>query len=304
MPGFIEKIIIKKSRNGGILLIISASRRTDIPCLYSEWFFNRISEGFVKTRNPVNKNQITEVSLKPDDVSGFVFWTKNPGPMMKNLKTLADYEYYFQFTLTPYGDDIEPNLPDKKIIGDTFKALSGEIGADRVMLRYDPVLLNDKYDFNFHIDAFGKMLNEMKNYTKKVTISFIDEKYRGVRANVSKLRLTAITDKMKIEIGRRFAETAAEFEIEIVSCACGGLENVGIKPASCVDASLFTKTREKINFPKDKNQRPECGCAVSKDIGAYNTCVNGCLYCYANYMKNAAVANFNMHDPGSPALNP
>jgi len=283
-------------------MIISASRRTDIPALYSDWFFNRLKEGFVLTRNPVNRRQVNRISLTPDNVDGFCFWTKNPAAMLGRLNELSSYEYYFQFTITPYGADIEPNLPDKRVVVETFKKLSGTIGPDRVVLRYDPILINKKYHAGYHPRAFEKLTRELRDHTRRVTISFIGANYRGVRANINELDLTEITDEEKFETARSLAEIAAGNGLVIDSCAGKlGLERFGIGPARCVDSKYFSKTRGGI-VERDKNQRPECRCAKSVDIGAYNTCVNGCRYCYANYIKRAAADNYAEHDPASPFI--
>jgi len=169
-------------------MIISASRRTDIPSYYSEWFFNRIKEGFVFARNPMNFRQISRIKLTPDVVDGIVFWTKNPIPMLERLGELKEYMYYFQFTVTPYGKDVEPNLPKKNselLTG--FKRLSDTIGTDRIVWRFDPIFINNKYTLDYHIQAFEKIAEELHDYTRKVTISFIDVDYRGVKSNIQEL---------------------------------------------------------------------------------------------------------------------
>ena len=131
-------------------MIISASRRTDIPSYYSEWFMNRIKEGFLYVRTPMNVHQVSKISLSPDVVDGIVFWTKNPAPMMDKLDLLSDYAYYFQFTVNSYARDIEPNIPNKNdTIIPLFKKLSNRIGKDRVIWRYDPILLTEKYTIEY-----------------------------------------------------------------------------------------------------------------------------------------------------------
>jgi hypothetical protein len=152
-------------------MIISASRRTDIPSYYSEWFFNRLKEGFVLVRNPMNIHQISRINLSPNVIDGIVFWTKNPVPMLEKLAELRNYIYYFQFTITGYGSDIECNLPDKnKIILPAFKKISEIIGADRIIWRYDPIFFNPKYTFDYHIRAFGKIAETLSGYKKSYNI--------------------------------------------------------------------------------------------------------------------------------------
>ena len=171
-------------------MIISASRRTDIPAFYSDWFYNRIKEGFALVRNPMNFRQVSRVKLTPDVVNGIIIWTKNPAPMIERLDELRDYMYYFQFTITPYGKDIEPNVPRKNTdVLSTFKEISKKIGADRIIWRYDPIFLSEKYTVNYHIRAFTEIANELRIYTRKVTISFIDTEYKGLKSNIGALEL-------------------------------------------------------------------------------------------------------------------
>jgi hypothetical protein len=156
-------------------MIISASRRTDIPAYYSDWMLNRIKEQYACVRNPMNIHQISKINLNPDVVDCIVFWSKNPKPMLDKLQYFNEYAYYFQFTLNPYGNDIETKLPPKKEIIETFKKLSEKIGLQRVIWRYDPVLLNTQYTIAYHIDNFNELAYQLNGYTEKVTFSFINK---------------------------------------------------------------------------------------------------------------------------------
>jgi hypothetical protein len=155
-------------------MIISCSRRTDIPAFYGDWFMNRICEEFVLVRNPLNANQVRRISLLPSDIDCIVFWTKDPAPMIDRFNLLQDYSYYFQFTLTPYDKDIEPNLPAKTKIIDTFLGLSDKIGAHRIIWRYDQILLSKRISLGYHVDHFGNMSRRLSGYTEKCIISFVD----------------------------------------------------------------------------------------------------------------------------------
>lgn len=285
-------------------MIISASRRTDIPTYYSEWFMNRIREGFVFVRNPMSIHQISEVSLSPDVIDGIVFWTKNPIPMLDKLNELKDYTFYFQFTVTPYGKDIEPNIPSKNdVIIPAFQRLSEQLGADRVVWRYDPILLNSKYTMEYHIHAFEKIAQQLSQYTKKCTISFLDL-YRNTSNNVKSLELMDITDENMMAISKTLAQIAHSYGLRIDTCAEKiNLQQFGIEHARCIDDRLFEKLLGcSLHVDKDKNQRLECGCVASIDIGMYNTCKNGCRYCYANYSDKTVNANTQIHNPTSPLL--
>ena len=286
-------------------MIISASRRTDIPTYYSDWFFNRIKEGFVFVRNPINARQISRVKLTPDVVDGIVFWTKNPVPMIDRLNELRDYMFYFQFTITSYGKDIEPNVPQKNSdVLSAFQEVSNIVGADRVIWRYDPILLNEKYTFDYHVRAFTKIAGELQGHTKKVTISFIDTDYRNLKSNIEALKLVDFPMAMQRELASLLANIAKEHGLSIDTCAEKiDLHECGIEQARCIDDRLFSKLLSSpLDVEKDKSQRLECGCISSVDIGMYNTCMNGCLYCYANYSKGAIIGNHAKHNPQSPLL--
>jgi hypothetical protein len=267
-------------------MIISASRRTDIPNHHAAWFFSRITEGAAIVRNPFNPQQERRISLKPEAVDGIVFWTKNPLPMQGQLHRLQDYAYYFQFSVTAYGADIEPGIPDKEtVIIPAFARLADQIGPERVIWRYDPILINAEYSLDDHRRAFDRIARRLHRHTRRCTISFLDTDYRGVRRNLKSL--TEITPELQLKLGRELAAIAQDCGLAIEACAePADLGSCGIRPAHCVDASLFEKMLNRpLNVKKDKNQRPACGCASSVDIGQYNTCPNGCLYCYANYNR-------------------
>ena len=156
-------------------MIISASRRTDIPTYYSEWFFNRLHEGYVLVRNPMNIHQVSKITLNPDVVDGIVFWTKNPTPMLDKLDQLNDYTYYFQFTLNAYGRDVETGVPSKNnVIIPAFQKLSDKIGPERVIWRYDPIFISKIYTIDYHLHYFEQLAKRLSPYTKKCTISFLD----------------------------------------------------------------------------------------------------------------------------------
>ena len=285
-------------------MIISASRRTDIPTYYADWFFRRIQEGFVLVRNPMNAHQVSQVSLNPEVVDGIVFWTKNPLPMLDRLDALRDYMYYFQFTLNGYREDVERNIPSrKKVIIPAFQRLSDQIGPDRVIWRYDPILLNDTYTVDWHLRCFEELAKRLAPYTRLCTISFLDF-YRNTEKNMAGLETRHFTPEIQDTLARHLAEIAHSHGLRLATCAEGiDLEQYGIEHARCVDGRLFEKLLGcPLDLKKDKNQRQECGCAESIDIGAYNTCRNGCRYCYANYNQPSVQTNSGKHNPLSPLL--
>lgn len=285
-------------------MIISASRRTDIPTYYSDWFFNRIKEGYVYVRNPMNIHQISKISLSPKVVDGIVFWTKNPIPMIDRIDEIRDYSYYFQFTLNSYGNEIEANVPNKNdIIIPAFKKLSAKIGAHKILWRYDPIFITDKYSVDYHVTYFNEIAKRLSGYTEKCIISFLDL-YRNTQNNLRDLKLVSLEQELMYELAERIVEIANKNNIIVESCAEKvSLEQFGIQHGHCIDCTLFERIiGQKLKIDKDKNQRAECGCVASIDIGAYNTCKNGCKYCYANYSCKTVEKNFNMHNPASPLL--
>lgn len=277
-------------------MILSASRRTDLPRWYSDWLLARLRAGYALTRNPVVPSQISRVPLTPDVVDCIVFWTKDPLPLLPKLSELdrMGYRYYFQFTLTPYGRDIEPGLRDKPAIEDTFLELSRALGRERVLWRYDPILLNDTYTEAWHQAEFARMCGKLSPFTESVTISFLD-----LYAKLKSPLLRAPAPDEIARLSRSCAETAGRYGLTIQACAePGDLTSYGVKPAACIDRDLIQRLcGHKMDLKPDKGQRPGCGCCESVDIGAYDTCKSGCVYCYACYGRPLAA-----HDPSSGLL--
>lgn len=285
-------------------MILSVSRRTDIPNYYSEWFYNRIKEGFLYVRNPMNVHQISEIKITPDVVDCIVFWTKNPLPMIKRIDEIKDYNYYFQFTLTGYGNDVEANLPNKKTkMIPVFQELSEKIGKQKVIWRYDPIFFSDRYTKEYHLKAFKSIAEALNGYTEKCVISFVDI-YPKNKKNMEGLSSYELNDNELREFVKELSKMAADNNIKIGSCAEKiNLDDCGIVHNCCIDRELIEKIIGcKINVSKDKNQRIECGCVESVEIGTYNTCKNGCAYCYANYSSKSVETNAAKYDPLSPIL--
>ncbi len=285
-------------------MIISASRRTDIPSYYSDWFCNRIKEGSVCVRNPVNPRQVSRISLSPETVDCIVFWTKNPEPMLARLGVLSAYHYYFQFTLTGYGRDVERNLPPKKEkLIPTFLKLAEKLGNERVIWRYDPILFTEKYTPQYHLHAFGQIAAALRGYTKRCVISFVDI-YAKNRKNMAAAGAYELGEIQQMEFCREISRIAKANGMCVGSCAEKiDLQQCGIEHNCCIDKNLIEWLAGcKINAGKDKNQRTECGCVESVDIGTYNTCRNGCLYCYANHSEESVQKNCGKYDAASPIL--
>lgn len=285
-------------------MILSASRRTDIPNYYSEWFFNRMKEGFVYVRNPMNCHQVSRVPLSPELVDCIVFWTKNPEPMLGRLGELGDLPYYVQFTLTGCGRDMEPNLPDKKaVLIPVFQRLSQMIGRERVIWRYDPILVSERYTAEYHLWAFREIARLLEGYTDRVVISFLDF-YAKIRTAMNEMGVRELADGEIRIMASAMARTAAAHGMEIVSCTESiDLSGCGVRHGSCIDGALIERI---IGMPlqagPDKNQRSACGCVESIDIGMYHTCRNGCRYCYANDSSQRVEYHSTRYDPKAPLL--
>lgn len=288
-------------------MILSASRRTDIPCYYAEWFVNRLKAGYVLVRNPMNPAQMSRIPLSPDLVDCIVFWTKDAQHILPHLTALdrMGYHYYFQFTLTPYDCVIEPGLRSKTEIEDTFIELSKRIGRERVVWRYDPIILNDTLDIAYHKAQFERLCDKLCGggpqplYTNTVTVSFVDL-YPKLKTPL----IREITAEEMEELGSYIGRTAKGYGLAVGACCeKAGLSGYGMERASCIDKALIEKIIGcPLDILPDKNQREGCGCCESMDIGAYNTCPNGCIYCYATDGAASAERRYRAHNPDSELL--
>ncbi|MDE5964654.1 MAG: DUF1848 domain-containing protein [Eubacterium sp.] len=282
-------------------MILQTGMRTDIPAFYSTWFINRIKAGYVLVRNPYNPSSVTRYEINPDVVDLIAFCTKNPAPMFEHMDMLKPYGQYWFVTITPYGKEIEPNVPDKKQVLADFKTLSKIVGVDSVGWRYDPIFINDKYSIDFHIETFEQMARELSGYTKTCIISFIDL-YKKVIINFPQARM--VTKEERLKIGKAFAEIGRQYDITIKACAEGDeLVPYGVDCNGCLTRKVYeTALHTKLDMPRIKGQRNECACFFGNDIGAYDTCRHFCKYCYANTDLKAVLNNSELHNPDSPFL--
>lgn len=294
-------------------MIISASRRSDIPAFYSEWFMNRIREGYVCVQNPFTPRRWTELDLRPRHIDAVVFWTKNPGPLFPYLDELEErgYKYYFQYTLTGYPPVMEPAVPalEKNIA--TFRALSEKVGPERVVWRFDPVLVSSVTTEAFILGTFQKIACLLEKHTRRVVTSFTHF-YKKTLNNLNEVgRKNGIefadvsSDIKRMErIAKRLSEIALAHSLRVYSCAgTHDLSDCGMERSKCIDEGLIREAFGiSLNAGKDASQRRECLCVESRDIGQYNTCLHGCVYCYANSSSELARRNMACHDPASPFL--
>ncbi len=294
-------------------MIISVSRRTDIPAFYTSWFMNRIRAGYCTVPNPFNRKQITHVSLKPDDVDVLVFWTRNPKPILPYLNELSHmgFRYYVQYTLMNNPSEFDPKSPSIESAITTFQELAQSITPEKVIWRYDPIVFSPKTDAHFHEHTYRQIAAELKGSTSRSVISIVDI-YRKAKKRVGALARQGMEitphnnppNPWFDELMRTFVSIAHEHEMEIVSCAEEvDLQPYGIRPGKCIDDEYIKNVFDiDVTHKKDKSQRQECGCVISRDIGMYDTCVYGCQYCYATSSFERAKKNREQHDPESPSL--
>lgn len=285
-------------------MILSASRRTDIPNYYSEWLARRFRAGFLCVRNPMNFRQVSRIALNPNVIDCIVFWTKNPAPMLPYLDEYRRYMYYFQFTLTGYGKDIEPGLPDKRrILIPAFCELADRIGRDRVIWRYDPIFLSDHYTLDYHVKAFTRIAEALVGRTRRVVISFLDD-YEKTKRNMKGINIQGLTKEKMRRLAHSFAVIAGRYGMEIQTCAEKiDLSEYGITHGACIDREYIEHLLGcRLRAGKDHGQRPECRCMESVEIGSYHTCRNGCRYCYANFSDGRVQARIRDFDVDSPIL--
>ena len=286
-------------------MILSASRRTDIPAFYSKWLMTRLREGYVLVPNPRNPHRFSRVRLGPQAVDCIVFWTKDPAPILPKLDEISSmgYPFYFQFTLTPYGRELEPNLPPKRDLIRTFRKLGQMLGPERIVWRYDPVVLTEQMDIEYHLRCFEKTASLLEGCTRRCIFSFLDL-YPGVRRALKGIPVREIREEDMLRIAAGFSEIAQKHGLRLFTCCEPvDLSRYGIDHASCIDASMVENI---LGFPirarKDAGQRPGCGCVESVDIGAYDCCPHGCRYCYAVSSPADARKNAAAHDPKAPLL--
>ena len=285
------------------MMIISASRRTDIPAFFGEWFLNRLIAQEVLVRNPMNSNQVTKINLSPDSVDAIVFWTKDPTNFLPYLDKIKDmgYNFYFQFTLTTYDNLIELNVKPKTDIINIFIKLSKIIGKDKLIWRYDPILINKKYSVEYHQKWFEYLCDKIARYTRKCVISFVDE-YIFLKKKFTTNDIKEVDEESMRSIAEKLSKIAQKYSLSLSTCSEKiDLSYLGITHNKCIDDVIVNEiTDNNLLYKKDPIQREECGCMISRDIGAYSTCGHNCLYCYASRKGNSSL--FKLYDPESPLL--
>lgn len=282
-------------------MIINTGQRTDIPAFYSEWFANRLRAGFVLVRNPYDPMSVARYRLSPDVVDLIGFCTKNPAPMFKHMDLLRPFGQYWYVTITPYGRDIEPNVPGKSAVLESFRRLSDLVGVHRIGWRYDPIFLSADWPVERHIKAFEYMARALEGYTHTAVISFIDL-YEKTKRNFP--GVGAVSREDRLTLGRAIIGIGERYGMTIRPCAeREELAPYGADCSGCMTIAMYEQALQmKLKPPKTQSARKACACYLGGDIGAYNTCGHLCRYCYANYDAETVRANMRRHDPESPLL--
>lgn len=290
--------------------IVSASRRTDLPAFYWRWFMSRVEVGSCEVENPFNPRHVRTVSLRPDDVIAIVFWTRDARPMLADVEHLrnAGYAFYVQCTVTGYPREFEPNAACAEAAVPALLELSRRIGTERVIWRYDPIVLSSVTPPTYHADRFSRLASALAGAVESVTVSFCDPYAKTRRAFASLAGKYGWTFhegtlEERMTLLATLAEIARQNRMGLATCAEGDLRVPGVEPARCVDPRLLLQLRPDLQ-PKLRAAptRPGCGCVESVDIGAYDTCPSGCVYCYANRTQELAERRHAAQDPRARKL--
>ena len=282
-------------------MILHTGMRTDIPAFYTPWFVNRLRAGEVCVRNPYNEQQVTRYRLDPSVVDLIAFCTKNPAPLFPYMNLLTPFGQFWYVTITPYGRDIEPNVPPWQEVARTFRRLSEIVGTHAIGWRYDPIIIDERHTVDWHRQQFAVMAEMLAGATQMVVISFL-MRYAKTRRNFPEGRDVAYAER--IELGASIIETAKAHGMTVYPCGGGAeLAACGADTGGCMTPRIYERALERrIRFPKYQRQRKECDCYLGADIGAYDSCPHLCRYCYANTNCARVAKNRRRHDPASPFL--
>lgn len=283
-------------------MIINTGGRTDTVQYYTDWLLRRFEEGYVLSRNPLFPNKVTRYELTPDKVDCVVFCSKNYAPILPRIHEITDrFAVYCHYTITAYGKEIEPGVPSVKESMETLKKLSSLVGKQRVAWRYDPVLLTADYTIERHLSAFERMARELSPYVDRCIFSFV-EMYKKLETNMPEIIL--MNDEDRIRLAKGMGKIAAKYGLFLQTCGTNGdYSRFGIHSSGCMTLDILGSANGLVfRDLKHKGMRQGCHCMESRDIGAYDTCMNGCKYCYANQNPKKAFENYKDHDPYSSPL--
>lgn len=291
---------------------MSISRRTDIPAWFTPWLLQRIRAGFVMVRNPRNLQHVMRVSLKAEDVVAVVFWSRDYAKLIPHLSEFDDRDLRpcFHLTLTGYGPPLERNVPAAGAVLNQFEQLAARYGRDRVIWRYDPIVLGTGHDVAAHVARFEELATHLSTMTARCVVSFLDL-YPSTQRAIDQLarqtgeRFPAPSVFDRARLAQSLVSIGAAFGIKVSACCEPGLVEHGVGRARCIDPDLIRSFARNQRFvAKEAPTRRGCGCVLARDIGAYHTCAHGCVYCYANSSPEEAIANARAAQPTANCLGP
>lgn len=283
-------------------MILNTGARTDTAQYYPQWLLKRFEEGYVYSRNPLFPNKVTRYELSPDKIDAVLFCSKNYAPILPRLREISDkYRTYFHYTITAYGKDVEPGVPSIEESAETLVDLEKIVGKGKIAWRFDPVLLTKKYTAERILDTFARMAEKLAPHVDRCIFSFV-ETYKRLETNMPELIPLTQADKDRIAEG--LGNTAAKYGLRLQTCGTNGdYSRYGIRPSGCATLEIIGRANGcRFKDIRHKGMREGCHCIESRDIGAYDTCLNGCKYCYANKNPQKARENYRLHDPDSPLL--
>jgi uncharacterized protein DUF1848 len=290
-------------------MIISASYKTDIPAFYGEWFLNRLNAGYCLMVHPYDRRKVRRVSLLREDVDGFVFWTKNLGPFIPKLRVVADrgFPFVIQYTINAYPRMLEYSVTDATRSIRHVKEVSKSFGAKTVVWRYDPIIISTETPADSHLEKFDWLASRLEGLTDEVVISFAqvyDKTARNMNAAAAEFGFAwhDPSDQAKMELAHHLSSIANRHGIRVTLCSQPHLLACGVGEAHCVDARRFEALTGRMLDTPLKGSRKECGCFQSVDVGDYDTCPHGCVYCYAVRNRKLAQRRFQRHDPAGEFL--
>jgi hypothetical protein len=291
-------------------MIISASYKTDIPTFYGEWFINRLRAGYCRMVNPYGK-QVYRVDLTPEAVDGFVFWTKNLGPFLKYLPEVHQRGYAFmvQYTINGYPRSLEFSVMDAIRSIEHMKRLVDTYGRNVAVWRYDTIVFSSATPLEFHRRNFEALARALEGTTDEVIVSFAQVYKKTLRnmnwaAKEFRFAWEDPSDEVKYNLAAELAQIARASRMQLSMCAQRQFLAPGVADARCVDCHRLSKIAGRPIQAKQKGNRQDCGCFASRDIGDYDTCPHGCVYCYAVQNRGLAQRRFKEHDPQSEFLFP
>jgi DNA repair photolyase len=287
--------------------LISASRRTDIPAFYAGWFMERVRRGTASWVNPYS-GTVATVSLEPSETAAIVFWTRNFAPLLKHLPELEDrgHRFLVHFTLTGLPRRYETHVPPVRAAARQMHALAGRIGPDRILWRYDPILVTEETGRKFHLENFARLARSLEGATRRCTVSFA-QIYGKLRRSFTRygLPLPAMEAGERRSLAGELAGIAAERGIAMKACCNDDLLQARVTKARCIDAEEIASLWPELRFAAAAGPtREQCGCSRSCDIGAYDSCLHGCVYCYATKDRETAGSRRRRHDPRGSVLIP